>query len=145
MYRLGNLESVHNLNFAKKYRYTAMHVVIRAVEWEVAWNVNKFCVYVLPIPLCMLSNILDTVNKHKTTWADIFKSIMSLNFTWTQPKIDSVTTNDMTSLIVRCPLRGIIGLTLSSLLRPVWTIQNVTHMIKLIKIVMNLCLRPFLS
>ena len=45
------------------------HVFIRAVGWEVAWNVNNFCVYVLPSHLCMLSNIADTVNKHKTTWA----------------------------------------------------------------------------
>ena len=40
------------------------HVVIKGLVWKVAWNVNKFCVYVVPIPHCMLSNIADTVNKH---------------------------------------------------------------------------------
>ena len=31
--------------------------------------VNKLCVYVVPNLLLMLSNIADTVNKHKTTIA----------------------------------------------------------------------------
>ena len=45
-------------------------VVIIAVVTRVAWNVNKFCVYALSIPLFMLSNIADTVNKHTMTMAD---------------------------------------------------------------------------
>ena len=45
------------------------HVVIIAVVTRVARNVNKFYVYVLSIPLFMLSNIADTVNKHTMTMA----------------------------------------------------------------------------
>ena len=47
------------------------HVVIIAVVTRVARNVNKFYVYVLSIPLFMLSNIADTVNKHKMTMAGV--------------------------------------------------------------------------
>ena len=46
-----------------------MHVVIVAVVTRVVYNVNKFCVYALSIPLFMLSNITDTVNKHTMTMA----------------------------------------------------------------------------
>ena len=42
-----------------------MHVIIRSLSFEVAWNVNKFCVYVLVSSFCILSNIADTVNKPK--------------------------------------------------------------------------------
>ena len=45
------------------------HVVIIAVVTEVAWNVNKICVYALSIPLFMLSNIVDTINKQTMTMA----------------------------------------------------------------------------
>ena len=37
--------------------------------------VNKLCVYVVPNLLLMLSNIADTVNKHKTTIADFYNEM----------------------------------------------------------------------
>ena len=37
-------------------------------SWEVAWNINYFCIYVLRSSLCTLSYIADTVNKHTMTW-----------------------------------------------------------------------------
>ena len=52
-----------------KIWHNSTHVVIIAVVTRVAWNVNKFCVYALSIPLFMLSNIADTVNKHTMTMA----------------------------------------------------------------------------
>ena len=58
--------------------FVATHVVIIAVVTEVAWNVNKFCVYALSIPLFMLSNIADTVNKHTMTMAEIGQQMFVL-------------------------------------------------------------------
>ena len=56
--------------------YFATHVVIiAAVVTEVAWNVNKFCVYVFAIPHFMLSNIADTVNKQTMTMTAILHKI----------------------------------------------------------------------
>ena len=76
-YFISHSKSIDPIKFVSFWKLTwtngPTHVVIRAVGWEVASNVNKFCVYVLPSPLCMLSNIADTVNKHKTTWADFFQ------------------------------------------------------------------------
>ena len=51
--------------------FRSTHVVIIAVETRVAWNVNKFCVYVVSIPHFMLSNIADTVNKHTMAMAGL--------------------------------------------------------------------------
>ena len=62
--------SAHLLEIGAKNKYyvISMYVIGRTVSWEVAWNVNKFCVYVFPSSLFMLSNIADSVNKHKPTW-----------------------------------------------------------------------------
>ena len=43
------------------------HVNFSPVVWNVVWNANKFCVYVLSIPLCILSYFADTVNKQRMT------------------------------------------------------------------------------
>ena len=71
-------------HLSKEYPHFSVfstHVVIIAVVSLVAWNVNKFCVFAFAIPLFMLSNIADTVNKHTMTMAE-FSHFSFIGSTW---------------------------------------------------------------
>ena len=48
-------------------------------------TVNKLWVYVLASSFCILSNIADTVNKHKTTRVGFYKSPLLQKHTLTNP------------------------------------------------------------
>ena len=72
---LGVIGVTKHQKFTRKIVYdmvVSTHVVIIAAETRFAWNVDKFCVYEVSIQHFVLSNIADTVNKHKMAMAGLY-------------------------------------------------------------------------